>query len=83
MWRYGLRQLRPAVGIAVAGGTALACATGSCTHAAADDKPKQTLFSWGRLVPAPAGEEVKKVERSPFDVTFWSSQGLELKLVSF
>ena len=43
------------------------------------------LFCWGRLAPASAGDNssVRIRERAPVDVTFWSSQGLQIKEVCY
>ena len=42
------------------------------------------LFSWGRLVPASSSlAEVRQLERTPIDVSFWSSRGLRIQQMCF
>eukprot|EP00966_Prymnesium_polylepis_P284683 6577271-Prymnesium_polylepis.1 len=71
--------------LVAAGGAALACAAGSYAQAetSAAEPQKSTVWSWGRLVPAAADEQRREKERSPIQVSFWASQGLGLKLVSY
>ena len=67
--------------LAAAGGAA---ATGMLQYRRVEaEKQPQQVFCWGRMVPASGNESVLEKQTSPVPVTFWSSQGLNVKHMSF